>query len=497
MTRKEFLKSMLKSIFNVITLSLDGDKISKGANNSFYHNCNYTVGSYNDFKRLFEIAFISDSPKCLDDTDFNRQYTIERANKYLYEHNIFIPDYLTDEEQRILIYDIFARYLLKVIIIDYDNKNKKASADDNMTDDFLSTIKWIQYELGLRYNKRSVELSIINYEGYTQITDNAFETESDKCNLSIECDMRYMKEYQILEYLRNIQIVIPSNSDRTNKNPSVKQPQEIPSLILSGYFNNKEDTLKKSHYYPANIFQDRNELFSKTHYIFKTYTAEADIIKNAKKCSIGRKIAVYSNDLITKIEMQIKPVINAELKPFYENNKTYLDRMISGIVSFNKKNKRMLEEYKKTGDDNVVKEILFDRCNQLFWNFKLPYLAIEQAYHDDVSRGMYIVLQNYILDLTEILNSHGQEIAVQFKNSLSDKNFKEHTKKILQYSDPVRNSFDSAIEFETVFAEKHKEYAKEPESIEEFFHCIRAGTYSSFRSALYEYYLKLQDAQKK
>ncbi|MBO5319376.1 MAG: hypothetical protein J6B01_06160 [Ruminococcus sp.] len=496
MTRKEFLRSMLKSIFTVVTLSIEDGMINKGSKNSFYHNCNYTVGSYNDFKRLFEIAFISNPTEDEDKEDLNRQDTMDRAKKYLSDYGILIPNYLTDKEKRELIYAIFVRYLLRVIIIDYENKNKNDSADDNITDDFLSAIRLIQYELGLRYNKPSVELTINNYKGYTQVTDNEFATEPDKCNLSIACDMCYMEEYQVLEYLRKIQLGIPSEYNKEDYSTYVGKPYEIPTLIISGFFH-KEHPMKMPNYYPAYVFQDRNDLFVKTHYIFKTYTEEADIIKDTKKSSIGRTIAGYSKDLVNKIETQLKLVVNAELKPFYENNRTYLESMINGIANFNKKAKDLLEEYKNTGDDKVVKGILFDRCSQLFWNFEMPYLAIEQAYHDDVNRGMYIIIQNFILDLTEILISHGEEIAEQFKNNLSAKSYKEHKAYIKRYTDPVKKHFDMAIEFESVFAKNHQEYAKEPEAIEDFFHCIRTGTYSSFRSALYEYYLKLQDAQKK
>lgn len=492
MTRKEFLRSMLKSIFSVVTLSIEDGVINKGSKNSFYHNCNYTVGSYNDFKCLFEIAFISNIPENEDKKYLNRQDTINRAKKYLSDYGILIPDYLTDKEKCELIYGIFVRYLLKVIIIDYENKNKKESADDNITDDFLLTIKWIQYELGLRYNKHSVELTINNYDGYTQFTDKEFATEADKCNLSIACDMRYMEEYKVLEYLRKVQLEIPGNCDNEDVKPSVRKLYEIPCLIKSGYFH-KEHTMKKLLYYPAYLFQDRNDLFTKTNYIFKTYTKESDITRNAEISSIDKIIDSYNKDLINKIETQLKPRVNDELKPFYEKNRTYLESMINGIANFNKKSRKLLEEYKKTGDDKVVKEILFDRCSQLFWNFEMPYLAIEQAYPDDVNRGMYIVIQNFILDLTEILNSHGEEIAVQNKNNLSAKSFRDHKAYIKRYSDPADNRFDSAFEFESVFAENHRDYAKEPDSIEDFFYCIRTNTYSSFRSALYEYYLKLQD----
>lgn len=496
MTRKEFLRSMLKSIFTVVTLSIEDGMIKKGSKNSFYHNCNYTVGSYNDFKRLFEIAFISNLTEDEDKEDLNRQDTMDRAKKYLSDYGILIPNYLTDKEKRELIYAIFVRYLLRVIIIDYENKNKNDSADDNITDDFLSAIRLIQYELGLRYNKPSVELTINNYEGYTQVTDNEFATEADKCNLSIACDMRYMEEFQVLGCLRGIQIVIPGKSDKTKKYPSVKQSNTVPILILSGYFNNNDDTTKEPQCYPANFFQDSNDLFINTHYVFTTYTAEADIIKNIKWNSLGRIVENYQYELLKKAEEQLKPKTITALRPLYENNRTYLEHMINVIVLFNKKNKDLLEEYKKTGDDEIAKQILYDKSYQAFWNYEMPYLAIEQAYPGDISRGMYIILQNFILDLTDILNAHGEEIATQFKNNLSNKSFNKHMERILQYSDPVGERFDSAFEFESVFAEKHKDYTKEPESIEDFFHCIRTGTYLSFRSALYDYYLKLQEAKK-
>lgn len=126
----------------------------------------------------------------------------------------------------------------------------------------------------------------------------------------------------------------------------------------------------------------------------------------------------------------------------------------------------------------------------------MPYLAIEQAYPDNVDRGMYILLQNYIFDLTEILNSHGQEIAEQFKKNLSDKSFKAHKDSIKRCFEAKDKRFTTAIEFESIYAEKNKSYVKEPQTVDDFFQCIRTDTYSSFKSALYNYYSLLLKANK-
>lgn len=496
MTRKEFLKSLLYSIFGVISFSVDDNKIIKGGNNSMFHNCNYTVKSYNDFRCLFEKVFIDDTSEGTDISklDCNRNDITARAKEYLSNHGISIPNHLTEKEQRQLIFDILANDILKTIIIDFEGKNKKEAESVEITGTFFVKIQSIQRDIVLNYAHKSDNIC----NGDTLFTDTDFESDPNKCNIQIRYNLNtdfdnYKEEKRILQYLRQIELVIP---DTINKE-GYESIDNLHKLILSGKFSSKQRHLQTYKYYPSCFFSDIKVFNNRFSFIFNTRISEDAIIRETKSFGLNSKINNYLSALYNKGHNQIESRIISELKPLYENNRTYLERIIKDLVFYSSQNKKLLEEYKKTGDEKVVKGILFDRCSQLFWNFEMPYLAIEQAYHDDVSRGMYIIIQNFILDLTEILISHGEEIAEQFKNNLSAKSFRNHKTYIQRYSDPVDKRFDSAFEFESVFAEKHKEYAKEPESIEEFFHCMRIGTYSSFRSALYEYYLKLQDAQKK
>lgn len=494
MTRRECLKAMLKSIFDFVSFSIDDGKIQKSGNNSMYHNCNYTVSSYRDFTRFFEIAFISEKPKYSDDTDFDRVEVVGRAKKYLSDYGIKFPDCLTDCEQRQQIFEIFSQHLLKTVLIDFDSKDRSASADDNITNEFLSCLQQIRDKINLQYTASTLE-SVWAYNGYTPFTDIEFKSDPDKCNFNIECDMCYMKAYSVLHYLRKVQLVIPTN--KASNPPGNMRFDTLPHYILSGFFNSKKQSLQTYNFFSAAFFSDQNELYSKTHYIFKTFISEDDIIKNSKGLSLGRVVANYTNEFFKeKIQQQLEPKTINELKTFYENNRTYLERMISGILTYNKKNKELLEEYKNTGDNRTAKELLYDKCYQLFWNFEMPYLAIEQAYPDNVDRGMYILLQNYIFDLTEILNSHGQEIAEQFKQNLSDKSFKAHKDSIKRYFEAKDKRFITAIEFESVYAEKNKSYVKELQTVDDFFQCIRTDTYSSFKSALYNYHSLLLKVNK-
>lgn len=486
MTRSVFLKSMLHNIFGFISFSVEDNKINKGAENSMYHNCNYTVKSYNDFVRFFKIAFISEAPKYSDNSDFNRSDVVLKAKKYLEDYEISIPDYLSDEEERQLIYYIFGQYILQIVVINSDGENKKEAETADITSVFLSTIQTIQ-----NYIIRTYALTNTNalIPRYTPFTDTDYESFPDKCNFSFKfnIDPKVTESIIVLNYLRKIELAIPEPYEKRD----FSTIDNIYDIISSGVFSCKKQSLQTYKHILASFFTDEKEFDSKTHFLFQTYVDEADIIKDTKGHSRKRILYDYVNSLRNKAKNQLEQRINIEIKPLYENNRTYLERMIRGIVIFNAQDKKLLDKYMNTGDKEVAYKILFDKCYQLFWNFNLSYLYIEQAYHGNVDLGMYLLLQDFILELTEILNSHGEEIAKQFKKNLSDDSFKAHKKSIQKYYDPASDRFKKAIEFESAFSKNHQERIREPKTVEDLFKCIRTGTYSSFQSALYKYYLHL------
>ena len=260
MTRKEFLKSLLYTIFGVISFSVDENKIIKGGNNSMFHNCNYTVKSYNDFRCLFEKVLIDDNPEGMDISklDCNRNDIVARAKKYLSNYGILIPDYLTDIEQRQLIFDKLVNEIMRTIIIDFEGKNKKEAESVEINVAFIKKIESIQGELGFKYARRSENIC----NRYTVYTDTDYESDPDKCNIPIRYNLNtgfdsYKKEKQILQYLRQVKLIIPETNNRNGCEVS----DNLIARIFSGEFSTKQQPLRKYKSYGTYNFKPEERDF--------------------------------------------------------------------------------------------------------------------------------------------------------------------------------------------------------------------------------------------
>lgn len=487
MTRSEFLRTMLKSIFGSYTISVDDDKIVKGE--SLYQKCSYSVASCNDFIRLFELAFVIDKPMYSDLTPFDRDSAVSNAKRYLQVRDISIPRDLSECKQNKLIFHIFAQHLLPAIIININGKNKNEAQNTDITKSMSRVIEKVRDKIQFKYvmnHTSEVPIDYTDYSGYSVFVDPEYALNPDVCNYTFEMNMSYVPAYKTLMLLRKISIAIPTTS---RIDATITTDLYLP--IFSGKFST-EQYPPNLNFYPVSYFKDDNALYSKVHFIYKTYVCKEDYLKNTKGISISQIQNDYSSRLRKKATRELITEVKSSLKSFFDTNRAFLEKAISDIISF-KRIDKLYNDYKQTAEPDVIKELLFYKCTQLFWDFEIPYYAIVCTYPERVSLGMYIAIQNYALDLTTILNENGDKIAKHFKSNLSTDSFRKHKNFIKRCPDSA--NMGKMIEFEEVYAGNNREYVKEPESMHDFFYCIRSDTYSSLKSALYKYYDELCKAK--
>lgn len=139
MTRYKALKNLLKCVFGNCTFSVENGEIVKGS--SLLSNCNYSVRSFNNFKRLFEVAFIVPDPKYSDHSDFDRKQAVLMAKEYLLAHEIDVSEKLSYEKQCEIIFEILVKYFLCTIVVDQQGDIKDIAKEKDITYDLDKAIE--------------------------------------------------------------------------------------------------------------------------------------------------------------------------------------------------------------------------------------------------------------------------------------------------------------------------------------------------------------------
>lgn len=488
MKRYEALKNLIKCVFGSITLSVDSNgELQK--NMSMFQNCNYNVKSYNSFKKLFEIAFIKDNPKDADLNDFNRNEALERAKDYLALRGIDISEKLPLSAQCEIVFDILVNYFLYAIIIDNEGCSSAIAKNKDVTHELsIACSKAQSY-----YNQRHLSYDVYDYldkdTSEHLIIDSNYKDSPSECNYAANVPCEDMESYKILVLLRNINLVLLKKCDNGT---SVMNKMKLKEKLLSGYFTNEIVDHKE---FPIFSFTDNRKLFK---YVpWQTYINPEDVVSNNAHQSIGRKIDEYYDMIVSKAYAQVEQELNELLKPFYENNRTKLERLISALTSLTIDRKSIDLNALIKYNSSDIQVLLLKKCNQIFWDFELPYSIIEKTYQDNINKGLYISIQNTIIELTDLLNSYGTRIAYEFKRSLSSDSLKKHKgfiKKLVTYSkSDKKTDLDRLIDFEKKLSVENAALFSEPRSISDFFFCIRKNVFSNFKSALYNYNEQLKN----
>ena len=279
--------------------------------------------------------------------------------------------------------------------------------------------------------------------------------------------------------IRNISVTIPIKSE--DESYSVGDDfAQLSDALICGKYSDKPGNYKSL---PLFYFSDDDILFSSIKW--KTYVNEKDIISTSKASGLLSTINVYTTEIRHRAEEQTEEYLNEYLKNYYVEAIDKLEHLISSIISSKGKNIN-LDDINFLTDKNIMKEYLFSQCLQMFWNFGMAYMHIEEAYEDDICKGLYITMQNTIIEVTDLLNTNGENIARALKNVLPADRLKKHKSFIKRSSES--NKLSSMIALEKRLLTEHIDWFTEPESLTDYFYCIRKKTFYNLRSALYKYY---------
>lgn len=207
MTRYNALKNLLKCVFGNCTLSVENGKIVKGI--SLLSNCNYSVRSFNNFKRLFEVAFIVPYPKCSDHSDFDREQAVLMAKEYLLAREIDISEKLPSEKQCEIIFEILVKYFLYTIVVDQQGDIKDIAKEKDITPDFDKAIE----QAKSYFTQKIIVYDPVKYLN-TEFSSNKpvdtdLKNQSNKCIYTAKVDCFQMESYRILMLLRNLYLILP------------------------------------------------------------------------------------------------------------------------------------------------------------------------------------------------------------------------------------------------------------------------------------------------
>ena len=471
MTRSEALKSLLKSIFGSVTLSVDNQEIVRGKN-SLYHNCYYNLNSYNKFKELFKIAFLCQIKNASNFKEADREKTIQKAKEYLSLHNIFIPENYDINAQCKIICDFLTEYFLKVIVIDENDHTQDIAKN---TDISLKLIE-VHNNAECEFNKICTQYDVNNYIKKEYYEKDVIDPEcNDKCNFEQTFFCTEFDVYNTLLLIRNLALPLP-----VPKENLYLYIHSFDNIFFPGTFTDKGI---KYVLYNIMAFPDSYKLKDKIRW--KTYIDRDAIITRSESRSLLYSVSNYKNELIKRAKEQVEERLHEELREHYKNNALALENLIKNILA-PPNVKSHLENINLSQNSEDLKSFLFGKCSSIFLGFDIPYLIIQNTYPDNIIKGLYITLQNAVIELTELLDHDGKNIAQMFKLELDNNRFNEH-KRIIKKNLSSKNLND-LIEIEKHFYNNYPDYFSEPQSISDVFHCIRKNTFYNFYNALYKYH---------
>ena len=417
MTRSEVLRNLLKTIFGNYTISEADGFIIAGV--SLYQNCNYSPTSYDNFKKLFEVALLKPNPQYTDSRPFDRTQALSNTQKYLNARGIIIPTYLNIEDKSKLIFKTLVERILRAIVIDEQGKKKDASKGDNINKIFYKAINEALNDVRC-YNTMSY-FSCLTDPTYPKMIDTNYKNEPDKCNFSALIGCSAIESYKVLQMLRNISVTIPMKSEDEPFCVGDDFSQLSHDLTCGKY----SDKIGNYERFPLFYFPDEDMLFSSIKW--KTYVNEKDIISTSKASGLSYTINAYTNETKHRAEEQTEEYLNEYLKNYYVEAIDKLEHLISSIIN-NKDNKNKINNINFLTDKDKTKDYLFSQCLQIIWDFEMAYMLIEEAYEDDICKGLYITLQKTIIEVTDLLNVEGKNIAKVLKKRSASRPFKKAQK---------------------------------------------------------------------
>ena len=494
MTRNDALRNLLSAIFGGITIGISDGKIDRKV--SFYQKYNYNHTALNEFNKLFWIAFVQENPleiKTNKDIDkdvviFDRESALKNAIKYLERRGVN-TSYLKNAEQKEkerAIYEIFSGYILPAIMSNNDNIKRKEAENVDITESMISafsqtfavTSKMVLFNPYAICEKTSEETDSSfdnNKSSYTTIVDFSSDSRLNILNRLFSLNVSYLMSEEL------------ESSCLYRVETLATERESLLNHLVKNEFKNT-----KICWHQIAYFDNTDDLFELKKWTFKA-NLDNSLLFNSNKCTgLNSIINSYDCNLKKKALEQIEPKLEEKLKPHYETACDYFEKLLDLIIA---------SDISKIDFNNFanlsgkgIEELLKEKAEKLIIDFEVVYYYIKKYHKEDSGIALYVMLQNLVVDVTEMIKETGAGFAAGFKNALSPDRYKKHMTVINKRKGSQK--LDRLIKLETNLYKDNKEDYKNPESFYDYFHYKRKFVFNGLKNALNEYYNELKKLQK-
>lgn len=492
MTRDSALRNILMSVFSCLTIGVKDNNINKKT--SLYKKCSYNSTSLNNFRELFRVAFIDDSPKVIignsdpekDILPFDRKSALKRALHYLNMRGINTDglDELDQQVQCEYVYTIFSKYILPAIMSNNNGLSPKEAGNVDITEIMKYAISQTFPELGRIAGKHFEILC----KKLNPIEDTTLD--KSKPTYPIIVDSSNNKCFEIVNQFYNLSVYFIIKKDKETDmllyNPSaIREDKFLNSFII----NIDDSSVTKLAFRPVFYFDKSNEFYNLNEWEYISNIDESKMMSN-KHSGLFRNIDSYYDSLRAEAEKNVEEHLRNALKPFYEQLCDDLEMMLKNLISLNiSSNKKANISSYELPDEITLQGLLTEKAEKLIFDFEIVDHFLMKYRKDDYVNALFIMLQNLVCDVTDFLNDKGADLSKTLSVILSKERFKKHIsvmKRRLNSKELKRQ-----IELEArLYKERKCEY-KKPESMRDILFSKRPFVYSGLYNVIAEYVKQL------
>ena len=476
------------TVFSCLTIGVKDNMIYK--NISLYKKCRYNSTSLNNFRELFRVAFIDDSPKVIignsapekDLISFDRKSALNRALRYLNMRGINTCgiDELDQQVQCEYVYGIFSKYILPAIMSNNNGLSIEEAENEDITELMMYAISQTFREHG--------RIASINFEILYNKQNTIEDTMLDKSKPTypIEVDSSNNKCYEIVKNFYNLSVyfVIKENKETDmifDISSDIDKNKFLDSLLI----NIDDSFAVKLAFRPIFYFDKSNEFYNLNKWEYISNIDESKMMSD-KHGGLWEKIGSYYDSLGKEACKHIEEQLRDALTPYYEHLCDELELMLENLISLNisSNEKANISNY-ELPDEKTLIAILTEKAEKLIFDFEIVNHFLMKYRKDDYVNALFIMLQNIVCDITDFLNDKGANLSETLSVILSKERFKEHIQIMKRRLNSNNLKYQKELEVR-LYNERKCEY-KKPESVRDILFSKRPFVYSGLHNAIAKY----------
>lgn len=492
MTRDRALRNILLSVFSCLTIGVKDNKIDKKI--SLYKKCRYNSTSLNNFRELFRIAFIYDSPEVIisnrdcekDISPFDRRSALDRALLYLGMRGVTTDGFnkLDQQVQCEYVYSIFSKHILPAIFSNNAGMSPEEAGDVDITEHMIYAISEASSEY-VRIFGRNIE-NIISMNN--KIEDNMLD--KSKPNYPIEVYYSNHKYFKIVNqfYKLSVYFIIQEDIKEDGMfggSSDIKEDDFFNSFLK----NVDNSSVTKLAFLHAFYFDKYYEFYNMKEWEYTSNIDDSQMMSN-KHSGLLRKKYFYYESLREEACKHVEEQLMHSLKPYYERLCDDLEMLLNNLISLNitSKEKANISSF-DLPDEIRLKTLLTEKAEKLIFDFDIVEHFLMKYRKDDYVNALFIMLQNLVCDITDFFNDIGAELSEMLSVILSKERFKKHISVMKRRLNSKELKCQKELEVR-LYKERKYEY-KKPESVRDILFSKQPFVYNGLYNALAEYVKQL------